>query len=80
MRALSRQLVALLGRGVVPTGQPIATADDVGLVRGDGCFDAMRVLGGGAHAVVENLDDHLQRFEQSAAPSVWPSTPAPGAA
>lgn len=66
MRALSRQLVALLGRGVVPTGQPIATADDVGLVRGDGCFDAMRVLGGGAHAVVENLDDHLQRFEQSA--------------
>ncbi len=62
-----RQLVAVLGRGVVPSADPIATADDVGLVRGDGCFDAMRVLGGGPDAVVENLDDHLIRFAASAA-------------
>lgn len=64
---MTRQLVAVLGRGVVPTAQPIATADDVGLVRGDGCFDAMRVLGGGPDAVVENLDAHLARFAASAA-------------
>lgn len=63
---MTRQLVAVLGRGVVPTADPIATADDVGLVRGDGCFDAMRVLGGGPDAVVENLDDHLVRFSESA--------------
>lgn len=67
MRTLTRQLVAVLGRGVVPTAEPIATADDVGLVRGDGCFDAMRVLGGGPDAVVENLDQHLARFAGSAA-------------
>ena len=67
MRTLTRQLVAVLGRGVVPTAEPIATADDVGLVRGDGCFDAMRVLGGGPDAVVENLDAHLVRFAKSAA-------------
>ncbi len=64
---MTSQLVAVLGRGVVPTGDPIATADDVGLVRGDGCFDAMRVLGGGPDAVVENLDAHLVRFAGSAA-------------
>ena len=62
---MTRQLVAVLGRGVVPTAEPIATADDVGLVRGDGCFDAMRVLG--PDAVVENLDAHLIRFAASAA-------------
>ncbi|MFT4295735.1 MAG: aminotransferase class IV [Micropruina sp.] len=67
MRTLTRQLVAVLGRGVVPTADPIATADDVGLVRGDGCFDAMRVLGGGPDAVVENRDAHLDRFAASAA-------------
>ena len=66
MRALTRQLVAVLGQGVVPAADPIATADDVGLVRGDGCFDAMRVLGGGPDAVVENLDAHLLRFAGSA--------------
>ncbi len=64
---MTRQLVAVLGRGVVPAAEPIATADDVGLVRGVGCFDAMRVLGGGPDAVVENLDAHLTRFARSAA-------------
>lgn len=77
---MTRQLVAVLGRGVVPTAEPVATADDVGLVRGDGCFDAMRVLGGGPDAVVENLDAHLARFARSAAtldltldPEAWRS-------
>lgn len=64
---MSRQVVAVLGRGVVPTSDPIATADDVGLVRGDGCFDAMRVLSGGGIAEVENLEQHLTRFGASAA-------------
>lgn len=72
---MTRQLVAVLGRGVVPAADPIATADDVGLVRGDGCFDAMRVLGGGPDAVVENLDAHLVRFAESAATLDLPLDP-----
>jgi len=63
---LTRQLVAVVGRGVVPSGHPIATADDQGLVRGDGCFDAMRILAVDGAAVVENLDAHLARFATSA--------------
>ena len=38
------QLVAVLGRGIVATAEPIATGDDLGLTRGDGCFDAMRLV------------------------------------
>ena len=65
MRPLTRQLVAVAGQGVIPAGRPIATADDVGLVRGDGCFDAMRVLNLDGRAVAEHLDEHLARFERS---------------
>ena len=65
MRPLIRQLVAVAGQGVVPASRPIATADDAGLVRGDGCFDAMRVLNVGGRAVAEHLDEHLARFERS---------------
>ena len=63
---MSRRLVAVLGRGVVPAGEPIATADDLGLVRGDGCFDAMRLLEVNGVPVVEHVEEHLDRFERSA--------------
>ena len=56
----------MLGRGVLPAGEPIVTADDLGLVRGDGCFDAMRLLDVDGTPVVEQLDEHLRRFEASA--------------
>lgn len=62
-----RQLTAVLGRGVVPADSHVVTADDLGLVRGDGCFDAMRVLDVDGAAAVENLDEHLARFARSAA-------------
>jgi 4-amino-4-deoxychorismate lyase len=61
------QLVAVLGTGVVRPEHPVVTADDLGLTRGDGIFDATRVLTDeGGHAVVEHLDRHLLRLARSA--------------
>lgn len=61
------QLVAVLGIGLVQPQQPVVTADDLGLTRGDGIFDATRVVTDAAgHAVVEHLDRHLARLARSA--------------
>ena len=60
-------VVAVLGRGVVDPDEPVATADDLGLTRGDGCFDSVRVVtdeSGAARAV--DLDHHLDRLDRSA--------------
>ncbi len=60
-------LVAVLGRGVVDPDEPVVTADDLGLTRGDGCFDSARVVTDeGGHATVVDLDDHLDRLDGSA--------------
>lgn len=61
-------VVAVLGRGVVEPDEPVVTADDLGLTRGDGCFDSTRVVttADGIPTVVD-LDDHLDRLGRSAA-------------
>ena len=60
-------LVAVLGRGVVSPDEPVVTADDLGLTRGDGCFDSARVITDATgHATVVDLDDHLGRLAASA--------------
>lgn len=53
----------MLGRGVVPAGEPFLTADDLGLTRGDGIFTTMNVRGGNPWL----LEDHLLRLQASAA-------------
>ena len=59
-----RHLVAVLGRGVVDPDEPVVTADDLGLTRGDGCFDSARVVTDAAgHARVVDLDDHLDHLQ-----------------
>ncbi len=60
-------VVAVLGRGVVDADEPVVTADDLGLTRGDGCFDSARVVtdAGGTGRVVD-LDEHLARLASSA--------------
>jgi 4-amino-4-deoxychorismate lyase len=61
------QIVAVLGTGVVDPRQPVITADDLGLTRGDGIFDATRVITDpDGHSVVEHLDRHLARLSRSA--------------
>lgn len=60
-----RQLVAVLGVGVVPAGAPVVGADDLGINRGDGVFDAARVVVGADGTRVDWLDEHLARFERS---------------
>ncbi len=61
------QVVAVLGEGVVATHEPVITADDLGLTRGDGIFDATRVVtDADGHSVVEHLDRHLRRLARSA--------------
>ena len=65
-------VVAVLGRGVVDADEPVVTADDLGLTRGDGCFDSARVLTDavGTGRVV-GLDEHLARLASSASWSRW---------
>lgn len=61
-------LVAVLGRGVVDDpDEPVLPAFDLGLTRGDGCFDATRIEvspDGSTH--VDHLDAHLARLVRSA--------------
>jgi 4-amino-4-deoxychorismate lyase len=60
-------LVAVLGRGVIGADEPFVTADDLGLTRGDGCFDSLRVVTDfSGNARVVGLDEHLDRLARSA--------------
>jgi 4-amino-4-deoxychorismate lyase len=64
-----RELVAVLGYGVLDDpDRPVLCADDLGLTRGDGCFDATRVVtDADGTSFVDHLDTHLDRFARSAA-------------
>jgi 4-amino-4-deoxychorismate lyase len=48
---------------VVPADQPVVTAFDLGLGRGDGVFESVAVVDGGT----PHLDEHLARMARSAA-------------
>jgi len=76
---MSAQIVAVLGTGVVGTRDPVIFADDLGLTRGDGIFDATRVITDtGGHSVVEHLDRHLRRLARSAEVVELPAPDADG--
>jgi 4-amino-4-deoxychorismate lyase len=53
--------------------EPLLTADDLGLTRGDGCFEATRVVTdtAGGHRI-DHLEDHLDRLQASAAALALP--------
>lgn len=56
-----------MGRGVVERATPLLVADDLGLTRGDGCFDAARVVRVDGRTRVDHLQAHLERFASSSA-------------
>ncbi|WP_232548512.1 aminodeoxychorismate lyase [Propioniciclava soli] len=61
------RVVAVLGRGVLTPGSPLVPADDLGFTRGDGCFDALRVVRDAEGVRVDHATRHLERFARSAA-------------
>jgi 4-amino-4-deoxychorismate lyase len=63
------RLVAVLGVGVIDDpDQTVVAVDDLGLTRGDGCFDATRlVVGDNGRRCLDHLDAHLERLAHSAA-------------
>ncbi|MBF5081295.1 aminotransferase class IV [Quadrisphaera sp. INWT6] len=66
--------------GLVAADAPVVTADDLGLTRGDGCFEGLRLVAradGGAE--VPNLGAHLARMQRSARSLDLPDDPAPWA-
>lgn len=56
-------LLAVLGIGIVDPSTPILHGDDLGLTRGDGCFEGCRIR----DRAVDKLDAHLARMGRSAA-------------
>jgi 4-amino-4-deoxychorismate lyase len=56
------RFVAILGKGVVPADTPVLTADDLGVLRGDGVFETAHVRAGRPWL----LDEHLARMARSA--------------
>jgi len=63
MNAVGERVVAVLGAGLVDAAEPLGRADDMGLLRGDGCFESVLVREGTAVA----LEPHLARLATSAA-------------
>jgi 4-amino-4-deoxychorismate lyase len=57
-----RQIVAVLGRGVLPPGEPVIRADDTGVLHGDGLFETMHVRAGRPWL----REEHLARLARSA--------------
>jgi 4-amino-4-deoxychorismate lyase len=70
---VTKRAAGVLGIGPVDPDGAVCTADDLGLTRGDGCFDATRAVfrptadGTGLTCQVDHLDEHLHRFGRSCA-------------
>jgi 4-amino-4-deoxychorismate lyase len=63
--------LGFLGVGVVDAAAPQLRADDLGILRGDGCFETIRRRADGGF---EDLDAHLDRLARSSAALDLPPT------
>lgn len=63
---MAEWVVGVLGRGVIAADEPVVRADDLGLSRGDGCFETCRVVTDAAgQSRIEHLSAHLDRLARS---------------
>ncbi|MDT4944962.1 MAG: 4-amino-4-deoxychorismate lyase [Pseudonocardiales bacterium] len=61
------RLLGVLGTGLVDRDRPVLHADDLGLTRGDGCFEGCRIVTTAAGvSAVDKLGAHLARMARSA--------------
>jgi 4-amino-4-deoxychorismate lyase len=60
------RILGVLGVGVTDATTPLLRADDLGVLRGDGCFETVRVADA-ATGRIDALDAHLARLGRSAA-------------
>lgn len=69
----------MLGVGLIDPQAPVVHADDLGFTRGDGCFEATRVVTSpsGEHQV-DHLEEHFDRFDLSCAGLDLPPIDRPG--
>jgi 4-amino-4-deoxychorismate lyase len=63
---MTDRILGILGIGLVDAATPVFRADDPGVLRGDGCFETLRVADAGA-GEVDQIDLHLARLARSAA-------------
>jgi 4-amino-4-deoxychorismate lyase len=58
------RLLGVLGAGLTDPDAPLLRGDDLGVLRGDGCFESLRLRPDGG---LDGLDEHLDRLARSAA-------------
>ena len=68
---MSQRVLGFLGVGLVDPDVPHLRAEDLGVLRGDGCFESVRLRATGE---LEDLDPHLDRLARSAAALELPPT------
>jgi len=72
---MSQRVLGFLGVGLVDPDVPHLRADDLGVLRGDGCFESVRLRATGE---LDDLDPHLDRLARSAAALELPPTDPAG--
>lgn len=68
-------VLGFLGTGLVDPAAAQLRADDLGVLRGDGCFESVRLRADGG---LDDLDPHLVRLARSAAALELPATDPAG--
>lgn len=60
---MADRVLGVLGVGLVDPDLPLLRVDDLGVLRGDACFETLRVHGG----IAQDVEAHLARLTRSAA-------------